>query len=183
MGITKESDAITRLKRGDIGGLEVLVQLYQSKALESACLITRDYAMAEDLVQSAFLRIYERIHQLDSSRPFGPWFIRSVVNSALNAVTGIPVASLDIETDEGVEFLSPAPDMQDTFEAAETREEIFAALEQLPPRQRAAIVLRYYLDLSDKEIAASLEVPPGTVRRRLHDARQRLKHLLPSRLA
>lgn len=68
----EESEAITRLKRGDISGLEMLVKRYQVQALEAAYLITRDYHMAEDIVQSAFLRAYERIGQFDSDRPFGP---------------------------------------------------------------------------------------------------------------
>ena len=63
--------------------------------------------------------------------------------------------------------------------AAETKRAIWAALDQLTPRQRAAIVLRYYCDLDDQRMAELLACPPGTVRRRLHDARHRLRRLLP----
>ncbi len=185
----EERDAIARLKRGDIAGLEVLVRVYQGQALEAAYLITRDPALAEDLVQSAFLRVYERIGQFDSARPFGPWFLRSVVNSALTAVTTHRHLSLDAadrtlgaEGDPlGSTLRSPDAGAAELFEAAETREEILAALEQLAPGQRAAVVLRYYLDLSDNEVAQRLDIPSGTVRRRLHDARQRLRRLLPTR--
>jgi RNA polymerase sigma-70 factor (ECF subfamily) len=64
------------------------------------------------------------------------------------------------------------------LEAAETREEILAALEKLSPGQRAAVVMRYFLDMSSAEVSQELAVPEGTVRRRLHDARLRLRRLL-----
>jgi RNA polymerase sigma-70 factor, ECF subfamily len=56
----EESQAIARLKRGDIGGLEVLVRKYQAQATRTAFLIVRDRALAEDIVQAAFVRAYER---------------------------------------------------------------------------------------------------------------------------
>ncbi len=74
----EEQEAIARLKRGDVGGLEALVHKYQVKAVRTAYLVVRDRALAEDIVQAAFLRAYERIGQFDAGRPFGPWFLRSV---------------------------------------------------------------------------------------------------------
>ena len=188
-----EREAIARLKAGDIGGLELLVKLYQVEALEAACLITHDYAMAEDVVQSAFLRAYECIDQFDSSRRFRPWFLRSVLNSALNATTSVSQShtpldqAVNLRHGDGSEskvvgIPGHGAGPEQLFEAAETREEIFDALEKLSPGQRAAVVLRYYLDLSDTEVSHSLHIPPGTVRRRLHDARQRLRLLLPRKV-
>ena len=81
----EEQKAIARLKRGDISGLEALVRKYQVQAVRAAYLIIRDRALAEDIVQAAFLRAYERIGQFDAGRPFGPWFLRSVVNDAVKA--------------------------------------------------------------------------------------------------
>jgi RNA polymerase sigma-70 factor, ECF subfamily len=177
----EEREAVARLKRGDVSGLEALVRLYQVQALDAAYLISRDYALAEDIVQASFLRAYERIHQFDGTRPFGPWFLRSVVNSTLTTVTNRRDLSLEAQTDqtgEAMDLPSPDPGLEEMLEAAETREEVIAALDRLSPGQRAAIVMRYYLDLSDAEVSHKLDIPPGTVRRRLHDARQRLRHLL-----
>ena len=67
-----EQNAIQRLKQGDIHGLATLVHTYQDQALRIAYLITFDATLAEDIVQSAFLRVYERIAQYDPQRPFGP---------------------------------------------------------------------------------------------------------------
>jgi RNA polymerase sigma factor (sigma-70 family) len=55
---------------------------------------------------------------------------------------------------------------------------VWQALTKLAPKQRAAIVMRYYLDMGEQEMAEQLSVAPGTVKWRLHQARQRLRHLL-----
>jgi RNA polymerase sigma-70 factor (ECF subfamily) len=171
-----EREAVARLKRGDIGGLQALVHFHQARAVRASFLVSHDLALAEDVVQGAFVRVYERIGQFDEEREFGPWFMRSVVNDTLMALRGKQAVSLDEEA--GVVAGGPSP--QELVEAAETREALWATLTQLAPGQRAAVVMRYYLELSDAEIAEKLEVPPGTVRRRLHDARKRLRQLLPA---
>lgn len=179
----QENEAIARLKSGDIRGLETLVKLYQVQALQAAYLTTGDYPLSEDIVQAAFLRAYNYIHRFDTTRPFGPWFLRTVVNSALTAVSSRREVSLEANLNETGELLDlPNLDrsVEELLDAAETRDEVLSALEKLPPAQRAAVVMHYYLDLSNSEMARQLNIPPGTVRRRLHDARQRLRSLLPT---
>ena len=81
-----ERAAVERLKQGDIGGLEALVRKYHMRAGRAAYLIVRDHhALAEDVAQGAFVRAYERIGQFDAERPFGPWFMKIVVNNAVEA--------------------------------------------------------------------------------------------------
>ncbi|HEX8599715.1 MAG TPA: sigma-70 family RNA polymerase sigma factor [Chloroflexia bacterium] len=176
----QESEAISRLKRGDISGLESLVMLYQGQALRVAYLTTRDYALAEDVVQASFLRAYERIAQFDSTKRFGPWFIRSVINSSITVVRRGPGQYLELQPEDEMELPSPDPTLIEMLERAETKSEILTALDKLPPKERAAIVMRYYLDWDDAEVSQRLSIPAGTVRRRLHDARRRLRSLLPS---
>lgn len=174
----EESEAVDRLKRGDISGLEALVTRYQTQAVQAAFLVVGDYALAEDVAQAAFLRAYDRIASFDASRRFGPWFMRLVINQAINMAGGRHDLSYDAQNRDDLDVPSPEPGLQEWLEASETREEILAALDTLSPKQRAAVVMRYYLDLSDAEVSQRLEVPQGTVRRRLHDARQRLRKLL-----
>src|SRR6187200_3328936 len=97
-----EESAIAQLRKGNIAGLETLVALYGEKALKASFLVCRDHALAEDVVQSSFIRAYERIHQLDLNRPFQPWFMRSVVNATLMAVTRNREVSM--QNAEGVEY-------------------------------------------------------------------------------
>jgi RNA polymerase sigma-70 factor, ECF subfamily len=177
-----EGDAVARIKSGDIAGLEWLVRAYQTRAYEAAFLVVRDGDLAKDIVQAAFLRAYERIHQLQSAHSFGPWFLRIVVNSALSAANTRRNISLDEQTEEYAELADPEPGVEERFEAMESKEAILEALGKLSPGQRAAIVMRYYLEWSDAEVARKLEIPAGTVRRRLHDAKRKLRQLLPSRV-
>lgn len=185
-----ESRAIERMRRGEIGGLAVLVRLYEVQAVRTAYLITRDHALAEDVVQNAFLRAYQRIDQFDPARPFGPWFMRSVVNAAIQAARrqerelSLDAALLDGPDDLTFADLLPdaAPNPDDQVERAELRQAIWDALGKLTPDQRAAVIQRYYLDLSDAEMAERLAIRPSTVRWRLHAARQRLRALLTHHL-
>ena len=74
--------AISRLKQGDLNGLEILVNRYQVQAVHAAYLILYDRQLAEDIVQSTFIKVAQRIHQFDDQRPFAPWFFRIILNDA-----------------------------------------------------------------------------------------------------
>ncbi|HET6312215.1 MAG TPA: sigma-70 family RNA polymerase sigma factor, partial [Chloroflexia bacterium] len=82
------------------------------------------------------------------------------------------------EDDAALARLDPA--LEEGIHSAEVSAAISAALAQLPPQQRAAIVLRYYLGMNEAEMSALLNCAPGTGRWHLHRARQRLKTLLPA---
>lgn len=178
--------AIRRLKRGDIEALGVLVRRYEVRAVRTAYLITQDRASAEDVVQTAFLRAYQHIDQFDESRPFAPWFLRSVANAAIQAAqrrqrelsldAPLPGAAQDLDLAELLPDPAPGPD--DVLEQADLCRAVWQALAQLSPEQRAAVVLRYFLSLSDDEISDELAIAPGTVRWRLHAARKQLRALL-----
>ena len=174
--------AIQCLKNGDIGGLEVLVTRYQSKAVRAAFLVVHDESLAEDVVQDTFIRIYRRIHHFDLSHPFEPYLLRSVVNAALNVAQKADRRHLSLEGDlhqvEGL--LSQASSVGSEIEYLELKQQIIAALSRLEPRQRAAVVQRYYLNMSEKEMAVALDAPPGTVKWILNTARAKLRNLLGS---
>lgn len=180
----EETQAIHRLKRGELTGLEFLVRKHQAKAVYAAYLVLQDRQLAEDVVQNAFLRIYDRIRQFDENRPFEPWFIRIVVNAALDtAKKGNRWISLETDPDKpsGIEvdwLKSDAPSPQDLVETAEIRQTVRQSLRKLNAEQRAAIVLRYFLEMNETEMSAALHKPTSTIRWRLHEARRNLKELL-----
>lgn len=173
--------AIQRLKQGDIGGLETLVMRHQAKAVRAAFLVTQDETLAEDVVQDTFVRLYHRISSFDPSRPFEPYLLRSVVNAALN-VTQKADRHLSMEGDlDQVEgLLSQAASVESDLEYIQLKQRIIAALAKLEPRQRAAVVQRYYLEMTEREMAAALDAPPGTVKWILNTARAKLRELLGS---
>jgi RNA polymerase sigma-70 factor (ECF subfamily) len=183
--VVDERDAIKRMKAGDIRGLETLVRAYQVRAVRAAYLITHDRPLAEDIVQTAFLRAYERIAQFDAERPFGPWFLRSVANDATKAISRRrstmsldSVADRDVEDAAGLDPPDPGPSPEALLLRAESDGELWDALGRLPLVQREAIVLRYHLELPEAEVAARLGVATGTAKSRLHHARKRLQKLL-----
>jgi len=179
-----EQRAIQRLKRGDIRGLELLVDLYQVRAVRVAYLITRDVPLAEDVVQDAFLQAYRSIRHFDASRPFGPWFLRSVIHAASKAAQkSARQASLDPTAEDArlEDLLAADETVEGQVESGEFQRLVWEAMQKLLPRQRAAIVQRYFLDMSEKEIAAELQAAPGTVKWLLYVARDRLRALLTER--
>lgn len=176
-----EKQAIQRLKDGDIGGLEFLVQRHQIKAIRVAYLITHDLAMAEDVVQESFIKVFHAVRSFDAARPFTPWFMRSVVHAAeKSAQKAAKKFRVESEADEGrlEKLLGNSESAEAQTVSAEFERELWAALHELSPRQRAAIVQRYFLNMSEKEMAEKLEAPPGTVKWLLHAARRNLKALL-----
>lgn len=175
-----ERTAVERLKRGDIGGLETLVRIHQIRAVRAAYLIVRNRPLAEDVVQGAFVKAYERIGRFDAARPFAPWFTKIVVNDAIKAAKHRErtVSLLNRDNDSAHQLPDTALGPQELAEASEDRRKVWFALEKLPPAQRAAIVQRYYLGMSEAQMAKSVASPPGTIKWRLHAARRSLAKLL-----
>ena len=181
-----EARAIAALKQGNIDGLEYLVGQYQVQAIRAAYVITRDLPMAEDIVQTAFIRVYERIQQFKTGKPFKPWFMKIVINDALKAVKkNNRTLSLDeIMQNEYSsrikEWINAIPDPQKIVEETEVGDAIWQALEQLSVEERTALVSFYYLELKVKEIAEHMQSPSGTVKWWLHLGRGRLRKKLHS---
>jgi RNA polymerase sigma-70 factor (ECF subfamily) len=182
-----ERQAIARLKQGDIEGLETLVCIYQEKAVRAAYLITQDLPLAEDIVQAAFLRAYERIEQFDTGRRFEPWFLRSVINDAIKAARRrqryIPLDGADTQTTLLDLLEDTAPGPLDQLVQTELKQAVREALRMLSPEQRAAVVMRYYLDMSEAEMVETANAPKGTIKWRLHAAREHLRRLLSRPMA
>lgn len=176
----EEQQAIARLKQGDLAGLEALVKQYQALAVHTAYLIVADRSLAEDIVQSAFLKAAEKIEKFDAQRPFRPWFLRMVVNDCLKAAHRQQRnPSLDEPSSAVLAWLTdPTPGPEQLVETNELRQSVWDALQQLSPEQRAVIVQRHFLEMDEAEMAHELQRPPSTVKWWLHTGRERLKTLL-----
>lgn len=144
---------------GAVSGRLSIAELYEATADDArrlAYLLTGDLQLSEDVVQDAFVKLTGRLLHLRDSRAFGAYLNRTVVNLCRMRFRRQRVESRYLagqRPQEGTE----APDT----EASET---VKWALMQLPYRQRAAIVLRFYVDLPDGETAVILGCAPATVR-------------------
>jgi len=176
-----EQQAIQLLKKGDIGGLDFFVCAYQLKAVRVAYLITRDPAVAEDIVQDAFVHVFVAIRGFDETRSFEPWFLRSVVNASVKllqkSARQVQVAGDD---DESVlaELITQVESLEAQVETSQIQDQIWAAMRELSPRQRAVIVQRYFLGMSEAEMAEESDTATGTIKWLLNAARERLRRLL-----
>ena len=169
--------AVSRLKQGDLAGLESLVSRYQVQAVHAAYLIVFDRALAEDVVHSAFVKVVERIHQFDEQRPFAPWFFRIVANDALKAAKKQKrIISLEEQADEPTAQL--ARWLVDPGSHPEQLLEEKGAIQSLPPEQRMVVVMRYFLEMSEAELSTKMDRPLSTIKWWLRDARKRLYDLM-----
>jgi RNA polymerase sigma-70 factor (ECF subfamily) len=172
--------AISRLKQGDFQALDALVTRYQVPAVYAAYLILRDRALAEDVAQNSFLKAAERIHQFDEKRPFGAWFYRIVVNDAVKlAEKQKRNVSLDEQMDRQVERIAkwlkdPSLSPEQILEQKEVQAVILDAIGMLAPEQRAVIVMRYFLEMSEADMSAKMDRPLSTIKWWLREARRRL---------
>ena len=176
--------AISRLKQGDLSGLEFLVNRYQARAVHTAYLILYDRALAEDVVQTAFVKVAERIDQFDEERHFAPWFFRILTNDALK-IARKKKSVLSLEEGLGTpaaQFARWLADLgscpEQLVEEKEARRMILEAVHLLPPEQRAVVVMRYFLDMNEADMALKMNRPLSTIKWWLRDARKRLSNLM-----
>jgi RNA polymerase sigma-70 factor (sigma-E family) len=138
----------------------LLSDLYAAHARDGirlAFLLTGDRALAEDLVQDAFVRLVGRLRHLREPNAFGAYLRRTIVNLATSHLRHRRVERAYLERVAA----APSPATTNNDELDETMHRVLLGL---PQRQRAAIVLRFYEDLSDVQTAAILGCSPGTVR-------------------
>ncbi len=180
-GTTEETDwrepPSPRLERRLIreaqqGSREAIADLYLAhwrRAHRAAYLVVHDAAAAEDVAQDAFLAAVDALDRFDRRRPFAPWLHRIVVNRAL-----------DWARLEALRRRVDGSEPQAEVEAPQDRVggELMEILAQLPPEQRAVVVLRYLLEYTPGEIARMLELPRGTVNSRLRRGLDRLRDLV-----
>jgi RNA polymerase sigma-70 factor (ECF subfamily) len=178
----EEGQAITLLKAGDLTGLEELVRRHQVEVVHVAYLIAGDRSTAEDIAQAAFLKAAERIHQFKDGRPFRPWILRIVTNDAIKA-SSKSKRHLSLDAPQELDVLptwlrdsSPGP--EELADTAEDRRMVWEALQQLTAKQRAAIIMRYFLDMKDREISEELSRSLSSVKWSLHAAKERLRSIL-----
>ncbi|MGH2557618.1 MAG: RNA polymerase sigma factor [Thermomicrobiales bacterium] len=166
-----ESELIERAKNGDGDAYEELVRRYQDLAFRTAYLITGSAADAEDAAQEAFVKAYYALGRFRAGAPLRPWLLRIVANEARNrraAVARRPTLALSAAADR------PSGDTALSPEAAalvhEERTALLDVVSGLKEDDRLVIAYRYFLDLSEGEMAEALDCPRGTVKSRLSRA-------------
>jgi len=179
------SDA--ELARDALAGSEAayreLVTRYATPAVNFIFRIVRDRALAEDLAQEGFLRVYQRLKTFDPQRKFSSWFFQVLRNITIDylRVNRLPTSSLDELAEEGVQGAAVDRDSRSPEQLAgqsELATAMTVALSRIRPEYREVVVLRYQEGLTQPEIAEILGLPSGTVKTYLHRARKELAGIL-----
>jgi RNA polymerase sigma factor (sigma-70 family) len=177
--LVDEHDLMARAQHGDVPAYEQLVQQYEQLAFRVAYLITHDEHDAADAAQDAFLRAYRALGSFKLGQPFRPWLLRIVTNTALNRIQAAQrrermneryTRQVMVENDHvSIEGLAVKREQQ---------QRLIAAVGRLSSDQQALIVLRYFLELPEAEVAAVLNIPRGTVKSRLHRTLAKLREII-----
>ena len=179
------SDA--ELARDALAGSEAayreLVTRYATPAVNFIFRFVRDRALAEDLAQEGFLRVYQRLKTFDPQRKFSSWFFQVLRNITIDylRVNRLPTSSLDELAEEGVQGAAVDRDSRSPEQLAgqsELATAMTVALSRIRPEYREVVVLRYQEGLTQPEIAEILGLPSGTVKTYLHRARKELAGIL-----
>jgi RNA polymerase sigma-70 factor (sigma-E family) len=168
---TREGAEVRVAEQG--GRLGELYAQHAPEAVRLAYLLTGDRALAEDLVQEAFVRMFGRFRDLRNPDAFRAYLRTTVVNLSRSHFRRVKVERAYLERRRPPAYLE-APDPG-------PRDELWSALSRLGDRQRAAIVLRYYEDLSEAETAEVLRCPVGTVKSLVSRGMDRLREELGTR--
>jgi len=157
-------------------GIETLYRQHAPAMVRLAFLLTRDGALAEDIVQDAFVKVTGRLGHMRSMGAFDGYLRRAVVNRCLSHHRHAKVERDYVARAGAEQFRGGVPSVHGPD--LETRDEVIAALETLPDRQRAVVVLRFYEDLSEQQVADALRCSVTAARSLLFRAMAALRSQL-----
>ncbi|HEY1016479.1 MAG TPA: sigma-70 family RNA polymerase sigma factor [Herpetosiphonaceae bacterium] len=160
-------------QRGDIAAFGQVVAAFQDMAYASAYAMVGDQHLAEDVAQEAFIEAYLTLAQLREPAAFPGWFRRIVFKQGDRATRGKRAALVPL--DPGLSEPAPEGDPQGAVEQRELRRFVREAIDRLPAHEREVTLLFYISGHPQHEIAAFLGLPVTTVKKRLFDARKRLR--------
>lgn len=182
-----DQDLVERIRERDAHALETLFERYKEMIRRHLAHIVRDGAVAQDLVQEVFLRVWTRAEQWNGRGPFKAWLYRIATNLALNHLRSVrrrreqPLDVTDAWDDDEEESHVPAwmidasvlgPDA--AVELAERREHLQRLIGQLPDEKREVFRLVHEMEMTMRDAADELGIPEGTVKSRLYYAKRRL---------
>jgi RNA polymerase sigma-70 factor (ECF subfamily) len=180
--VSDEQTWVLQAQQGNEEAFTRLVETYQKPVYNLCYRLLGQPEAAEDAAQETFLRVYQHLHRYDRKRPFATWMLSIAAHYCIDRLRRrkFAIFSIDQEEDEGPAFELPDPDSPDPeneFVKREVRDRIHGLLQSLDSVDRAAIVMRYWHDFSEVEIADSLHLTVSAVKSRLHRARRELAGL------
>jgi len=177
--VNDELTWVIQAQQGSDEAFTMLVEEHQTHVYNLCYRMLGEPEAAEDAAQESFLRAYQNLQRYDRNRPFATWLLSIAAHYCIDRLRRrkLSMFSLDEENDDGVTFeiadpASPNPEAESV--KREERDRLHILLKDLDATDRAAIILRYWNDYSEIEIAESLSLTVSAVKSRLHRARRAL---------
>ena len=170
-----ETEQIIQARQGNQTAWEALMRAHQEPVFRLAYLLLGDPDEAEDITQETFLRAYKSLAGFDTERPLRPWLLRIASNLAHNRHRsfGRYISALTrFAQQDPSRIESTIPNPEDNGQA------LWQAVRRMTKPFQEVVYLRYFLEMSENEMADVLEVPAGTVKSRLHRALSRLRGII-----
>jgi len=180
--VNDENAWVLQAQQGSDEAFTQLVEAYQKPVYNLCYRMLGEPELAEDAAQETFLRAYQNLHRYDSSRAFGTWILSIAAHYCIDRLRKrkFSVFSMDAEDEDGMQFeiADPAsPDPESESAKREDRDRLHHLLKDLDATDRAAVVMRYWHDYSEIEIAQSLNLTVSAVKSRLHRSRRALAEM------
>ncbi|MEP7134449.1 MAG: sigma-70 family RNA polymerase sigma factor [Chloroflexota bacterium] len=177
--MTDENAWVLQAQQGNDDAFTQLVEAYQKPVYNLCYRMLGEPETAEDAAQETFLRAYQNLHRYDSARSFGTWILSIAAHYCIDRLRKkkFSVFSMDAEDEDGTPFevADPAsPDPEAESVKKEDRARLHLMLKDLDDTDRAAVIMRYWYDYSEVEIAQSLKLTVSAVKSRLHRSRKAL---------
>jgi len=178
MTTNEELDLIARAKQGDLAAFEALYEMHKAAIYRTALAITNDQAIAEEILQDTFLRAFKHMARVRDGVSLAPWLYRIAVNLAYDWTVKRKrwLAAINNIIERIIVTTTVSPER--SVEEREIQELLYEAINRLEFKQRTTLVLFYLQGFSLVEIAEVMECPVGTVKSRLHYARENLRREL-----
>jgi RNA polymerase sigma-70 factor (ECF subfamily) len=158
------------------------MQRYQEIAFRVALLITGSPSDAEEAAQDGFVKAYFALGRFRSGAPFRPWLLQIVANEARNRrLASARRFALSLDEHAPIDSRSSDDEPESLALGRERAEELIDCVNKMRDDDRNVLALRYFLDLSESEMAASLKIARGTVKSRLSRALARMRACLTRR--
>ena len=164
---------VSEIRSGSSVAFERLMRRYERLVYRVAYGFTRDVTSAMDVTQETFLKVYSRLDSWRGEGDLKNWIARIAANESLNLVRAQkrqPTAPLEDDL-----FLQTDPTQEQGINLLDTRETLHRSLETLNPRQRLAVILRYFRGMSPRQISTVLECSEGTTRNILFRSLRKLR--------
>ena len=164
-----------RVGQNDVDAYRLLFNKYLTRALSFVERMIGNRSDAEDITQEAFLKVWKEAGRWEPKASFGTWFRKVLYNLCIDHIRKSNPLTADIELEDTA---SEIPDAEKSFISREAADRVRQALQKLPERQRAALILFYYEELSQNEAADVLEVSVSALEALLFRARATLRKAL-----